>query len=90
MVSLFFIQYLSHSSLYLFLVYSARRPWYPKFRAALNHCETLEEIATLLQRKVIRWRGGAGARAYYEDDDDYTDNSVADKNDEIDDLSLIR
>ena len=31
---------------------SSRRPWYKKFRACLNNCETVEEIETLLLNKV--------------------------------------
>jgi len=70
----------------------ARRPWYPKFRAALNHCETLEEIETLLRRKVAKWRGGAGAaRGGYDDEDNNDNNGHNTGIDEgIDDLSLIR
>jgi len=38
----------------------ARRPWYPHFRAALNHSQTIDEIENLLRGKVLRWRGKAG------------------------------
>jgi len=33
-----------------------RRPWFNKFRAALNRCQTLDDIERLLS-KVQRWRG---------------------------------
>jgi len=37
-----------------------RRPWYPKFRLALNDCQSVDDIKTLLCRQVRRWRGKAG------------------------------
>ncbi|KAF9233416.1 FMN-linked oxidoreductase [Melanogaster broomeanus] len=37
-----------------------RRPWYSKFRLALNNCESVDDIETLLRGKVSRWRGRAG------------------------------
>ncbi|KAL4079592.1 FMN-linked oxidoreductase [Scleroderma citrinum] len=37
----------------------SRRPWYPKFRAAINDCHNIHEIDALLRRKVNRWRGKA-------------------------------
>lgn len=41
---------------------SARRPWYSHFRVALNQCQTLDEIETLLRGKVVRWRGKASVK----------------------------
>ncbi|KAF8879651.1 FMN-linked oxidoreductase [Gymnopilus junonius] len=34
-----------------------RRPWFPKFRAALGATSSLEEVESLLTYKVERWRG---------------------------------
>lgn len=38
---------------------SARRPWYSKFRLALNECQSVDDIEVLLCRRVRRWRGKA-------------------------------
>ncbi|KAF9078770.1 FMN-linked oxidoreductase [Rhodocollybia butyracea] len=35
----------------------SRRPWFKKFRSALNACSDLEDIELLLRVKVQRWRG---------------------------------
>lgn len=40
---------------------SARRPWYSKFRLALNECQSIDDIKVLLCRKVSRWRGKASS-----------------------------
>src|ERR1700729_235481 len=45
---------------FISVIHSARRPWYPHFRAALNHSQTIDEIENLLRGKVVRWRGKAG------------------------------
>lgn len=37
--------------------YSGRRSWYPKFRAALGACTSVDEIERVLNVKVERWRG---------------------------------
>lgn len=42
---------------------SKRRPWFPKFRAKLGQCESLDEIEALLKVKVRRWRGPADLSA---------------------------
>lgn len=42
------------------LLNSARRPWYLKFRLALNACQSVEDIEGLLCRQVNHWRGKAG------------------------------
>ncbi|OCH85831.1 FMN-linked oxidoreductase [Obba rivulosa] len=34
-----------------------RRPWFNKFRVALNNCRTVDDIDHLLRLKVQRWRG---------------------------------
>lgn len=39
---------------------SARRPWYSKFRLALNACQSVDDLEMLLCRQVSRWRGKAG------------------------------
>jgi hypothetical protein len=41
------------------LLLSHRRPWYRKFRSALNACQTLDDVDRLLRVKVERWRGRA-------------------------------
>ncbi|KAI9567443.1 FMN-linked oxidoreductase [Boletus coccyginus] len=38
----------------------ARRPWYSKFRLALNACQSVDDIEVLLRRQVSRWRGKVG------------------------------
>jgi len=40
--------------------HSARRPWYSKFRLALNACQSVDDIEVLLRRQVSRWRGKVG------------------------------
>lgn len=53
--------------------YSGRRPWYHRFRASLNQCETCDDIEVLLRGKLVRWRGKAGkqvADEYASDDDE--------------------
>lgn len=42
---------------------SKRRPWFPKFRAKLGQCESLDEIEALLKVKVRQWRGPADLSA---------------------------
>ncbi|KAF8549135.1 FMN-linked oxidoreductase [Imleria badia] len=37
----------------------ACRPWYSKFRLALNECQSVDDIEVLLCRRVSRWRGKA-------------------------------
>ncbi|KAJ6495409.1 FMN-linked oxidoreductase [Mycena sanguinolenta] len=46
-----------------------RRPWYRKFRSALNTCTTLDDLERLLRVKVERWRGRV-PRPMDEDDSD--------------------
>jgi hypothetical protein len=36
---------------------SRRRPWFPRFRTRLGRCASLDEIETLLNVNVRRWRG---------------------------------
>ena len=36
---------------------SGRRPWFPKFRAALKAGDTIDSIEFLLRYKVEKWRG---------------------------------
>ncbi|KAL6302680.1 FMN-linked oxidoreductase [Sparassis latifolia] len=36
-----------------------RRPWFNKFRTALNRCQSVDDIERLLRVKVQRWRGVA-------------------------------
>jgi len=48
----------------------ARRPWYSHFRAALNLCESVDEVEALLKGKVVRWRGKAGATVLRTTQDD--------------------
>jgi len=38
----------------------SRKPWYTKFRVAINQTESIEDIESLLLTKVNRWRGKAG------------------------------
>lgn len=45
---------------------SARRPWYSKFRLALNACQNVDDIEMLLCRQVSRWRGKAGRQVHGE------------------------
>jgi len=78
-----------------FHINSARKPWYPHFRAALNHSETIEEIEKLLRGKVVKWRGKAGAAVRGEndatdDDRDYGKDGGKDEEDDLGYLSLIR
>lgn len=47
----------------------SRRPWYPKFRMAINDCHNVGEIEVLLCRKVNRWRGKA-AKAFSGEEDE--------------------
>jgi len=49
--------------------HSSRRPWYPKFRKAINDCHNVGEIEVLLCRKVNRWRGKA-AKAFSGEEDE--------------------
>ncbi|KAF7344411.1 FMN-linked oxidoreductase [Mycena sanguinolenta] len=49
-----------------------RRPWYHKFRSALNACTTLDDLERLLRVKVERWRGRV-PRPMDEDDSDDED-----------------
>ncbi|KAN0084258.1 tRNA-dihydrouridine synthase [Tylopilus felleus] len=44
----------------------ARRPWYSKFRLALNACQNVDDIEMLLCRQVSRWRGKAGRQVHGE------------------------
>ncbi|EIW78459.1 FMN-linked oxidoreductase [Coniophora puteana RWD-64-598 SS2] len=37
----------------------SRKPWYAKFRVAINQTESIEDIESLLLTKVNRWRGKA-------------------------------
>jgi tRNA-dihydrouridine synthase 1 len=77
------------SNLYMF---SARRPWYPHFRAALNHSKTIDEIDALLRGRVVKWRGKAGVVARDEDEraDDDRDNEKSGENDDLGDLFLVQ
>lgn len=73
--------------------FSSRRPWYNKFRACLNNCETIEELETLLRTKLTRWRGKAAGvegvksvRSKLDSDDEGSERGEQDLDD---DLSLI-
>jgi len=52
----------------------ARRPWYSKFRLALNECQSVDDVEVLLCRKVRCWRGKAavvlGTPSRGQDDDE--------------------
>ncbi|KAF8137446.1 FMN-linked oxidoreductase [Boletus edulis] len=45
---------------YMIKFQCARRPWYSKFRLALDACQDVGDIKGLLYRQVRRWRGKAG------------------------------
>ncbi|KAH7886896.1 FMN-linked oxidoreductase [Phlebopus sp. FC_14] len=60
----------------------ARRTWYSKFRLALNDSKSVDDIETLLQTKVRRWRGKASKEVYGEVSQE--DSSVDDKGDASD------
>lgn len=69
---------------------SARRPWYNKFRATLNHCQEIAEIETLLRGKVTRWRGRAGEVLKEGDDSDTEDeNSDEEEEEKVDGADII-
>lgn len=48
-----------YTDIHIYLL-SARRPWYSRFRLALNDCRSIDDIEILLCRQVSRWRGKAG------------------------------
>ncbi|PPR06833.1 hypothetical protein CVT26_003859 [Gymnopilus dilepis] len=50
--------------------FSGRRPWFPKFRAALGATLSLDEIEVLMNRKVERWRGRPPRPSHQEVTDD--------------------
>ncbi|KAJ6595572.1 FMN-linked oxidoreductase [Mycena vulgaris] len=53
-----------------------RRPWYRKFRPALNACKTLDEVDRLLRVKVERWRGRVPKLAEADEDPSDEENEV--------------
>ncbi|KAG6812188.1 hypothetical protein H0H92_003993 [Tricholoma furcatifolium] len=73
----------------------ARRPWFQKFRSALNSTNSLEDLDVLLRFKVERWRGRPihGWDVDDDDDDDHKTGSASEAreedHDEPIDLSLM-
>ncbi|KAF9009967.1 t-diRNAhydrouridine synthase [Cyathus striatus] len=69
-----------------------RRPWFSKFRTALNATQSLEEVEKLLRVKVQRWRGRPPLFAHHHgtaegednDDSDYSNSDESDKHVDID------
>lgn len=63
--------------------HSSRRPWYPKFRIAINDCHSVDEIEILLCGRVNRWRGKA-AKAFSGEEDELEESSDNRENEVID------
>ncbi|KAF9225882.1 FMN-linked oxidoreductase [Gyrodon lividus] len=72
----------------------ARRPWYSKFRLALNNCKNLDDIEILLRGKVSRWRGKAGNLVYGDPEssghEESMDSGLGELGDTLDCISFTR